>query len=230
MPVIDAPGMTDASDGATSDMMADGGPDPMIQHTQATAVVSNVGPQTLTLSTPSKPGSLLVIALVANDVSSLMLPNGWIVATSVLTSGACAGAIAYLPNNPGGITSVMYTMPSLAPNAAQLTEWAGVATTNPVDAIGTTMAATGSTMQTVQTATATTVPNAVAIDAFCEDVNNPTYTAGPGWTKLGSFSNGPAEPSFITSYRMVPTPGVVSDTVTSSVNGKHSAVIAAFRP
>lgn len=66
----------------------------------------------------------------------------------------------------------------------------------------------------------------MVIDVFCEDVNMPTYTGDPAWTTLGTHRAGPSEPSFLSDYRIVASPGVV---VTSSVNGKHSAATAAFR-
>jgi hypothetical protein len=211
----DAPGMADA-------------PPAMLQHVQQSTVSATVGSHTLVLPAASTAGTLLVIALGANDISNLVLPAGWMIATSVATTGACTAAIAYLPDNPGGITSVMFSQPSLLPTAALLTEWSGIATANPLDAIGTTIGTTASNMQSVQTATPTTT-RTLSIDVFCEDVNMPTYTGEPGWTTLGTHSDGPAEPSIISDYRVVAAPGIVGETVTSSANGKHSAAIAAFR-
>jgi hypothetical protein len=222
----------DIGDGAPGDDAALGdatdAPPAMLQHVQQSAVSSNVGSQTLTLPAPSTAGTLLVIAFGANDISNLTLPAGWMIAVSVATTGACTAAIAYLPNNPGGVTDVTFGQPSLLPTAAVLAEWSGIATSNPLDAIGTTSGTTASTTQSVQTATATTTRTMV-IDVFCEDVNMPAYTGDPAWTTLGSHSAGPSEPSILSDYRIVASPGVVGETVTSSVNGKHSAAIAAFR-
>lgn len=215
--------------GSNSDAAADGAPG-MVQLGQTSPVVDAQGGQTATLPTPSSPGSLLVMTFGANSVSSLELPAGWMIATSVSTTGACSAAIAYLPNNPGGITEVTYVQPQLLPTVAHLTEWAGIATNSPLDAIGTTSAQVSDSSQTVQTATATTASNTLAIDVFCEAINNPTYTGDPAWIGLGTVTNGPSEASFLSEYRVVAAPGVVSTTVTSSNPGKYSAAVATFRP
>ncbi|HEX5060876.1 MAG TPA: hypothetical protein VFV99_16025, partial [Kofleriaceae bacterium] len=192
---------------------------------QKTAVSFTTGTRTLTLPAPSTAGSLLVITVGANDISSLTLPSGWTIAASVLTNGACATAIAYYPNNPGGITSVILQQPMLQPTAAQLSEWSPI-TANPLNGTSQTQGGIQATMQTAMVATIAT--KGVAITAFCEDVNNPTYTPGAGWTTLGTSSNGSAEPSFISDYKAVTAGGIYTETVTSSVSAKYAAVIAVF--
>lgn len=214
----------DGGGSATGDGGVDGAVVPNLL-VQKSAVGFATGPQTLTLPAASTAGSLLVLTFGANDITSLMLPSGWMIATSVLTSGACAAAIAYYPNNPGGITSVMFQQPALQPTAAQLSEWAPI-TANRLNGTAQT---NGGIQATMQTAMVATIANrGVAITAFCEDVNNPTYTPGMGWTNLGMSSNGPAEPSFNSDYKVITAGGLYTETVTSSVSGKYSAVIAVF--
>jgi hypothetical protein len=219
----------DTSNDASNDASSDGAT-PMLQLAQTSPIVDGAGAQTLSLPAPSTAGSLLVITFGANSIENLGLPAGWMIATSVETNGACTAAIAYLANNPGGITDVMYTQPQLLPTVAHLTEWKGVATSAPLDAIGTTSAQVSDSTQIVQTATATTANNSLAIDVFCEAINNPTYTGDPAWISFGTVTNGPSEPSFVSEYRFVAAPAIVSTTVTSSNPGKYSAAIATFRP
>jgi hypothetical protein len=197
-----------------------------IAHAQASAPVDVAGPMTMTLPASSTPGSLLVVTLGTSDTSNLVVPAGWTFATQIAVSGGCVAAILYYANNPGGIASVTFDQPSLVPTVAQLTEWTGATT---LDATGTATSSSPVTMLAVQTATPATATGGIAIDVFCEAVNQPAFTAGPGWTNLTTASNGPAEASFITDYKLGIGPGVVGETVTTSVAGKYAAAIATFR-
>lgn len=197
-----------------------------VAFSQKSSTGSGVGPQTLTLSTASTPGTMLVLSMGANSITSLGLPSGWIVAVSTGFSGACYALIAYYPNNPGGITQVMYTQPAGLPNVAVVSEVSGVTA---LDAIGSINNMSNVTMQSVTTSGPTSTDRGIAITTFCEDVNNPTYTSGAGWTNISQFATGAASTSFNTDYKEFTAVGVVSETVTSSTNGKYAAVIATFR-
>jgi hypothetical protein len=226
-----AAGDAKGSDSAIASDAADASGNAMIQRWQETAVANTVGGAMLTLGTPSMPGSLLVLAIAANDLSSLGLPSGWTQAATTGSNGACFGLIAYLPNNPGGIGSITYTMSTGAPSVAQLIEIANASTTAPLDAVGQIAASSPVVSQTVSTSTSTTSPQELAVTLFCEDVNMPTYSpAGSAWMRLGTFSNSSSSPSYEAEYSLVPATMVVTATVTSDVAGKYTGLIATFRP
>lgn len=227
----DTPGDADA---AIDNSTGDGGPDgktdappaggPLVQQTP---MFNGVGPATLSLPGPSTAGSLLVITMTANDTSNLVLPSGFSIATQIMVSGGGFALIAYQANNPGGISSVGISQPSGLPSVAQLTEWTGITATSP-DVMGSTTGQNSTTLS-VQTAAATTAANDLAIAVFCQDVSTPMYTAGTGWTSIGTASNTSAYPSYSADYRTNVPVGIVSETVTSTVSGKYAAVIVTFR-
>jgi hypothetical protein len=220
-------------DGATADgAPGDGAGDDAIvgssSHVQASPAVGVVGPFTMTLPAPSTAGSLLVVALGTSSTSSMIMPTGWVIAEQASISGGCIAAIAYYPNNPGGIQAVTFDQPTLIPTVAQLTEWIGA---RAVDALGTATSSAPVATLTVQTATTTTAGSGVAINVFCEAVNMPQYTTGAGWTNLATASKGPSEASFSTNYQLGYAAGTtVAGIVTTTVAGKYAAVIATFSP
>lgn len=200
----------------------------MIQRQQQTPTSNGVGPTTLTLGTPTMPGSLLVLTLAANDLSSLVLPTGWTTAASTGANGGCFSIIAYMPNTPGGVTQVSYTMSAGAPNVATLTEVIGASPTAPLDVVGQTTSASPVTSQSVSTSAPTAFAPELAIALFCEDVNTPTYTPGT-WMRLGNVTNGSASPSYEADFNLFGAGVVPSETVTSDVAGKYTGLIASFR-
>jgi hypothetical protein len=154
------------------------------------------------------------------------LPPGWQIATSTGFSGACYALIAYYPNNPGGITDVMYSQPSGLPSVAVVSEIGGVTA---LDAIGAATGANPVAMQTVATSEPTSTDRGIAVTTFCEDVNMPTYVSGAGWTNIASYSTGAASTSFVSDYQPFTAPAVIGETVTTSPGGKYAAVIVTFR-
>ena len=202
------------------------GPPAMVQ---ASTVVVDSNGVTVTLATPSTPGTLLVATFASNGVNPIGLPPSWVEVAHIGTGGGCTVTIAFEANNPGNETSVAFTQGAGIPILAQLTEWSGV-TSSPLDAPGTATSASPTTSQLVQTGTSTTVAGELGVDVFCEDVNSPTFTPGTGWTNLGSFSNVASAPSFASHFQLDLPVGMAIETQTSSVQGKYSAVIATFRP
>lgn len=233
---FDLLGDNDAVDARVSDGKTDGVvnlvdapidvPTVPVSYSQKSSTANGTGPQTITLSTASTPGTMLVLSMGANGLGSLVLPSGWITAASTGFSGACYALIAYYPNNPGGITSVMYMQPGGLPSVAVVSEISGVTA---LDAVGTAMGMNPVSMQSVATMGPTSTDRGIAVTTFCEDVNMPTYTSGAGWTNISSFSAGAASTSFTSDYKQFSAPGVMTETVTTSTNGKYSAVIATFR-
>jgi len=198
----------------------------MVTHVQTgTVAQSGGGPVTPTLPQPSSAGTLLTVAVATNDPTSLVLPPGWQMAVLQTSSGTCSAAIAYLPNNPGGVQDIVVTINAGVPIDAIASEWSGATA---VDVIGQSSSGNPQTAQTVQTAMPTTVAGTAAVAVFCEDVNTPTYTAGNGWMTLGTFSNVSSSPSFIAEAMTGLPVGVATASATSSVGGKYQAAIAAF--
>ncbi len=217
----DAPG---GGDGTGSDSAVTSG----VALAQMGVVVAATTNLMLSLPAPSTPGTLLVAAIATNGTSGVGLPSGWTMATTVGINGSCSTIIAYYENNPGGITTATFTQIAGTPGAGELTEWTGAMTTGSLDATGT---ATGNSPGTAQSVATAMAPAAgeLAVAAFCEDVNSPLYTAGSGWTQLGTYSNVSSSPSFEHDYLRGTPAAIVTDSVTSSVAGKYAAVIATFR-
>ncbi|MDQ6879536.1 MAG: hypothetical protein M3082_17930 [Candidatus Dormibacteraeota bacterium] len=177
---------------------------------------------TVTASLPaaSQAGTLLVATIRSGaSVTAFTAPANWVLATTRNQVGASHTDIWYYPNNPGGIVSAAFGVPNAS--VAQMTEWRNVATTNPLDASGT------STSTTVSTSTATTMANDLVITDFGPAVLSPqTYTRGAGWTGLVSdMPNG-----FASEYRLNLPAAVASETVTVTNATTWSAGIAAFKP
>jgi len=226
-------GPRDSAIDASIDSAVDAPPDgaSVLALVQTTPVAPSAGgPVTAALPVASTAGTLLVASVATNDPTSLAFPAGWIVAVQATVSGGCASTIAYLPDNPGGITTVMFTVNAGIPMEAVVTEWSGASPTSPVDVTGIGGSSTPQTAQTVQTAASTSAAGDFGVVVFCEDNNTPTYTPGPGWTNFGSYSATSAYPSFTTDRREGLPLGVVSATETSSVGGKYQAAIATFKP
>lgn len=221
-----APGRDGARDGALADGAIDAAP-VMATLVQGGPVAQSAGgPITTTLPVASAAGTMLVVAVATNDPTSLVLPTGWQTAVLQTSSGTCSSLVGYLPNNPGGVQSVVVTINAGVPIDGVLSEWRGVST---VDVIGQSSSSNPQTAQAVQTATATSTSGTAAVSVFCEDVNTPTYTAGAGWTALGTFSNVSSSPSFIVEETTGLPVGLVTSSATSTVGGKYQAAIAAFR-
>lgn len=192
---------------------------------QGSTVVVNTGPTTVPIA-PSRPGTLLVAAIVTNNGASLTVPTGWTVAASQPVIGSCTTFLAYQAANPGGVTSVTFGQLAGNPTVAQVTEWTSTAA-SPVDVTGM-FSQNNSNLQDISTSAAAAA-GTIAITSYCQDVNNPTYTTATGWTNLGVFSNVSSSPSFLSDYQAVQAAGVVTEGALSSIAGKYGAVIVTFK-
>jgi hypothetical protein len=190
---------------------------------QVTPVAAGTDGLTLTIE-PTQPGTLLVASFGINSVGTLAVPPGWTVAIMDGAAGACSAILAYQLANPGGITSLTFTLGGNTPLVGSVSEWTG---RTALDAMGSIVQGQPNASQSVETSTATTA-NELAITTFCEDDNNPTYTPGAGWAQLASYSNVASSPSLAIDAQIAPA-GIVGESVTSNVSGKYSAVIATFR-
>lgn len=182
---------------------------------------------TPTMTSASTAGTLLVAIVRSDDTANRFTATaGWVVADFANVAGQARSEIWYYPNNPGGISSVTFTItPSNIDSIAQMSEWRNVAAVVPVT--GTQTVASNQLTATVSTSAATPVANELVItgDGFAE---NPAQTVnlGASWNNLANdATNG-----FGSAYRLDLPAAVASETVSSNVATTWSLVIAAFKP
>ena len=199
-----------------------------------------VGPSSttlkLTLPANSVAGTLLV-ATIRSDTSPsqkpFTAPAGWI---SAIPGGAFLDSTAhteiwYYPNNPGGIgaapTGVSFGVsPATLSAEGQMTEWSGAAV-SPFDAAGRATYNSNQASAAVSTSASVAANDLVITDIGTNSAQNPeTYTPGAGWTNLASDT----DDEFSSDYRLNPSAGVVTETVTGSQPTKWAMMIAAFKP
>src|SRR5581483_163407 len=139
--------------------------------------------------------------------------------------------VLYYANNPGGITSVIFTNAGGSSTAGQLSEWNGVLASSPVDKTGTKTATLLATSVTPSATTTTAGDLAVTSPAqYNALASSATYTPGTGWTNLGNSGATSSSYEYTADYRTGVPAGSVSETITSSDAGSLSAVIATFKP
>ncbi|HUY73823.1 MAG TPA: pilus assembly protein TadG-related protein [Candidatus Dormibacteraeota bacterium] len=183
--------------------------------------------------TATMPAASLQHTLLVVTINSLETPNrfvapaGWVSAAQVDEAGAGRSEVWYYPDNPGGISSVTFTInPANINTVAQLSEWNGVALAAPLDRTGTAVNA-GSTSATVSTTGATAQAGELVItsDGFNKGVLGQTFAAGAGWTSLDS--NLPD--GFASEYRLDLPAAVASETVTGNPATAWSLTMATFK-
>ncbi|HXC76322.1 MAG TPA: hypothetical protein VNU19_04660 [Candidatus Acidoferrum sp.] len=190
-----------------------------------TAVVRHL--ITPTLTNPSTAGTLLVAIVRSDDTPNRFLaPAGWVTADFASVAGTARTEIWYYPNNPGGISSVTFTItPANIDTVAQMSEWRNVAAVVPIT--GTQVVASNQLTGTVSTSAATPVANELVITAegFNENAAQ-TINLGASWNTLANdATNG-----FGSAYRLDLPAAVASETASSTVATTWSMVIAAFKP
>ena len=187
---------------------------------------------TATLPAATVAGDLLVAT--TQDLNSgcgsdnFTAPAGWVAAAQVCRGATGPLTIWYRANTAAGITSVAFNTGSSGANSiAQLSEWSGVAISNPLDQIGTMSSAGSSTSLTVTTSGAITASGELGITAFDTSTGLSSLTAGSGWTSLRSDpGNG-----YNSDYRIGPTAGsTLTEGITSNPQTNWAAVIATFTP
>jgi len=180
---------------------------------------------TATLPAASQIGTLLVATIRSGaSATAFTAPAGWARANSRTQPNASRTEIWYYTNNPGGIASAGFGVPSGA--IAQMTEWRNVVAAGPLDRTGTLAVNANQASVTLSTAAATTLPNELVITDFGPEVKAAqVYTAAAGWTSLVSdMPNG-----FASEYRLNLPAAVASETVNVTQPTRWSGVIATFR-
>ena len=184
---------------------------------------------TPTLPVASTAGTLLVVVIrSAATPNRFAAPAGWVTAAFANQASAGRSEIWYYPNNPGGISTVTFTInPANIDSVAQMTEWRNVLAAAPLDRTGTFTTAANVLSATVSTGAANTVANDLVItsDGFMPQAGQ-VFAPGLGWGPLlNDTTNGLAS-----EYRLDLRAAVASETVTSTVPTTWSMVIASFKP
>src|SRR5439155_6707488 len=109
----------------------------LIQKAGNTGAAASV---TATFAGATAAGTLLVAYMSnPNGLTAATFPAGWAAATSGsgVSGGTKEGAVVYYyANNPGGITSVAATMTGATGVSLVISEFAGAATSSPLDKVG----------------------------------------------------------------------------------------------
>ncbi|HYR16175.1 MAG TPA: pilus assembly protein TadG-related protein [Mycobacterium sp.] len=185
---------------------------------------------TATLPAASTAGTLLVATARSEPTpNKFTAPAGWVAATFVNEATAGRSEIWYYPNNPGGISSVTFTItPANIFASAQMSEWRNVLAASPLDQTGTFTASANQLTATVSTApNPTSVANELVItaDSFGPQIGQ-TIVPGVGWNNT---VNDPPN-DFSSEYRLDLPAAVASETVASAPATTWSLSIATFKP
>jgi len=183
---------------------------------------------TATLAAPSIAGTLLVATINSqNTPNKFAGPAGWASAGEVDTVGEGRAEIWYYANNPGGITSVTFTMnPANITGAAEVSEWNGVAPVAPVDQSGFSSSVVPVSTITTSTVGPMTQPAELVVTniGFKIPAGN-TYTPGAGWTSILNDT----VVGFGSEYRLDLPTGIASETVSTSTTSLWGNVIVSFK-
>jgi hypothetical protein len=178
---------------------------------------------------PSIAGTLLVATISsAPTPNRVQAPAGWVQAAEVVQAGEGRSEIWYYPSNPGGITTVTFTVnPANITANAQLTEWSGAAAVAPLDQTGTQAIGVPTPIATIATggAMAQAAELVITITGFQIPAGQ-TYTRGAGWSPLvADTTNG-----FGSEYRLDLPPGIAAETLNTSQASLWANAIATFKP
>jgi hypothetical protein len=186
----------------------------------------------LTVTANTTEGNLLVATLAYTGTSpSFTGPAGWTRGPNVVVTGG-GTEIWYSAAIAGGAKTYTFTSAATATlTGGELTEWSGLATVSPLDQSGTSTAASASSLA-VSTSGSVAASGEVGITSFVElfgTSQNPTFTAGAGWTNLAKTAS-LATVASTTDYRLNPTNGAAaSETQTSTKSGAWAAALATFK-
>ncbi len=184
---------------------------------------------TATLPAASQAGTFLVATVSAETTPNKFAATaGWISAAEANQAGEGRSEIWYYPNNPGGISSVTFTMnPATINGNAQVSEWLGVATASPLDQSGASTVPVPTTTTVIATSGAMTQTGelVITVDGF-QNLPGQTFTRGAGWTgAVTDIANG-----YGSEYRRDLPVGIASETLTTGTASLWANAIASFKP
>ena len=184
---------------------------------------------TASLPAASTAGTLLVATITSLTTPTKFAgPAGWTSAAEVNNATEGRSEIWYYPNNPGGITSVTFTMnPATISGAAEISEWNGASTIAPLDQSGTLSVTVASPTSTIATGGAMAQSGELVITSNGFKIaSGQTYTPAAGWNSAvldSGFGYG-------SEYRLDLPAAIASETVTASAATQWADVIATFKP
>ncbi len=211
---------------------------------QTGAVVTGSGTTlTLTLPSGSTAGNLLIAVFEGfGSNSSTNAPGGWQNADEGSGNAQSRrSTIWYYQNNPGGISSVNFTLGSGTTwSAGQMMEWSGMDTLAPLDVFGrgsSTSSLTDSVSGGDSNNDHTAYANEIAVTIFQEELTSAstvTMTPGAGWTNLGNTSATSATTQYTSDYKTgIASNNGTSETETSYVSSSAvgwEGIMATFAP
>jgi hypothetical protein len=205
---------------------------------KGSVVTSATTTVTLTLSSASTAGNLLIATLSgygnSNNASG---PAGWTSAVQTSGGGTRRTAIFYYANNPGSISSAVFTFGAGTTFiAGQISEWSGMSTSSPLDFTNRNNNASGLTFNLTSGGATTVEANEIAVTVFQEDFSSATtvnFTPGGGWTNFGNTGATSGTTQYTADYETGLASGASpSETETSSVSATVGwlGAIATFGP
>ncbi len=201
-------------------------------------VTSSSHTVTLTLPSASTSGNLLVASISGwGDSTNVTAPGGWTSAAQASGGGTRRTAIFYYTNNPGSISSALFTFgASTTFIAGQISEWSGMGTSAPLDITNKNNSASGTTFTMNSGGASTIVGSEIAVTAFQEDFSAATtvaFTPASGWTNFGNTGATSRTTQYTADYETGLASGASpSEQQTSTVSATVGwlAAIATFAP
>jgi hypothetical protein len=182
----------------------------------------------VTMSSASTAGNLLVVVLSGSGTFSTTVP-GWVSARAQVGAANSQGAaIWYYPNNPGGITSVLFTSTVGTALAGEMSEWSGVARSSPLDATNSTTSATATTGYTLAITPSLSNELVLTDYSWFKSGGGGSWTNGTGWTNLSQATI--SNYALGSDYNLGLASGAQSETVSEGVAGTWAAVGVTFKP
>jgi hypothetical protein len=202
---------------------ADGDPSPFALVQSAPMATGTTGTPTAVLPAASTAGNFLWLAVLANS-GTITAPAGW----STAYNGTLGNALAlfYKEANAGGITAIAATVTGTPRWVATAGEFVGPATTATLDQTAT---ASGGSALTYPSGTITTTSTNELILALIGEGASDTFSAPTNNFAIQVQGSGGATVAMAVAWRVAPTVGSYSTTLTGGGANPNSGVIASFK-
>lgn len=177
-------------------------------------------------------GNLLVVAVSTYAGETINTPtdslnNTYTQAVTVSQSGNAVAAIYYAPNCKGGPDTVTAHISAGDNMHLHIYEIAGIATSSPLDAAGTSTLNSASSL-TVSTTSATTNANDYVFAYFGDNNSQETFTVGSGYGDTEQSESTSGDAGF-SEDKIVSSSGTQIATATASGTDSITALIVAFK-
>lgn len=192
----------------------------------------------ITPDSPVSAGSLLVLTLITSqpnttDVTSVgdTSTNGWSRGPNAqkTTDGQAFVEIWYAPNAAAGTPTITANNANYVVWSATLQEFAGIATTAPLDVTATYVDSGYVQTHYGGTTAATTQADELSVAGFATSTEAPGWTVGVNYTGLLQATNTGAYLSGASQYRVLTATGIQQSEITTSSYIIAAGVIATFK-